>query len=60
MEAVKRCEGKGCGNWIMRVWDKCPVCLTINPQTEKGDSDAESNQREDIMVGVMKARKGHG
>lgn len=54
MEGVIRCEG--CGQWLTAKMLSCTACKTI--QTMKGTSDAESNQREDTMVGVAEKEKG--
>lgn len=52
---VMRCNN--CGAWIFVTHIACPSCSKINAQTAKGVSHAETNQRGEIMVGVMKVRK---
>ena len=52
---IMRC--KNCGAWIFVTHIACPSCSKINVQTAKGVSDAETNQRGEIMVSVMKVGK---
>jgi len=56
MEGVVHCLG--CGKWLMATMLSCNTCKTI--QTTKGNSDAESNQREETMVKVAVKEKGEG
>jgi hypothetical protein len=53
VEGIDHCTG--CGMWIMTVWLECPAC---KKPIMKGDSNAESNQREETMLGVRDKGKG--
>jgi hypothetical protein len=53
VEGVDHCTG--CGMWIMTIWLECPAC---KKPIAKGDSDAESNQMEGIMLGAGRTGKG--
>jgi hypothetical protein len=56
MEGVVRC--KGCGMWLMATFRVCRTCKTKT--TEKGNSDAESNQRRHTMLGARETSEGNG
>jgi tRNA(Arg) A34 adenosine deaminase TadA len=55
VEGVVRC--KGCGSWMLATLSPCPVCSKII-QTEKGVSNAESNQSGATMLGARETDKG--
>jgi phage FluMu protein Com len=47
---IIRCDY--CGDLMLRQHKSCRACSKINRQTTKGISHAETNLREEIMVGV--------
>lgn len=55
IEGVGRCSQ--CGMWLMINALSCTTCKILK-QTEKGISDAETNQRGASMLGAGETEKG--